>query len=111
MGKRWTISNVPEKTINAIKQRAVDYGVSIGQVLATEFGGQNKFERKDNWTIWNVPDDLRERIVMLAKKSNKTVPRLLETLLKNKDQVQMEMEVKNNLISAVNRCLKEFKRE
>jgi hypothetical protein len=110
MGRRWTIENVPEETINAIKQRSVDYGVSIAQVLVTEFGGQDKLERKNNWTIWNMPDDLRQRIIRLAKKSNKTVPNLLETLLENKNQTEMEKDLKEQLIYAVNHCLKEFKK-
>jgi hypothetical protein len=108
--KRWTIENVPEETINAIKQRSIDYGCSIAQVLALEFGGQDKVERKSNWTIWNMPDDLRYDIVRLARRSNKTVPGLLETLMNNKDQAQMERDLKGQLIYAVNYCLKEFKR-
>ena len=110
MGKRWTIENVPEETINAIKQRAIDYGCSIGQVLATDYTKKHKVEKKNNWTIWNIPNALREEIIETARKSNLTVPSLLRKLLRHKDQPRIEKEVKEQLVREVMDCLKNFKK-
>ena len=109
MIKRWTIANVPEETINVIKQRAIDYGVSIANVLVTEFGGEEVLEKKDNWTIWNMPQEVREDIIALARKSKQSVPDTLKALLESNNHEKMEKEMKERLDKAVKLCLKEFR--
>ena len=108
--KDWTIKNIPVSTVNAIKQRAVDCGGTIPQILSLEFGAVEKVKRGGSWLLYNISGDTKEKIMGGAISRKETIEEFLEYLLdcktKAEEKEEKEDQIKKNLIKKVKHALK-----
>ena len=103
---------MPVQTINAIKNRAIEYGCSIPEVLGTEFGGENKFEAKKVWVLYNVPKDVQEELSRRARKIGKPIYVVLQDLLRGKGESDAEVNarLRKEFVKDMRGYLKEFRK-
>ena len=105
-----SVVNVPEETINAIKQKSIDYSCTMAQVFVDDYGGQKKIIKKDSWIIYNVPKEVKEELKDRAKKMNKPIWVLLKNLLKMKGRKEIERDVRIEVVNDLRKYLKEFRK-
>ena len=110
--KRWSVVGMPEETIAAIKNRALEYNCSIPEVLAQEFGGEARFKADKVWKVYNVSEKVQKELSSRAKKCKKPISYILEDLLFNyrESEAEMEARLRGELVGEVREYLKKFKK-
>jgi len=106
--KRWTVCNMPDDVINAIRNRAIDYGCSIPEVLADAFGHEAPAERTKVWKLYNVPIDVRKRLSRRAMRDKMPIAKVLERLLDVKQDAEIEKGIRRQVTDEVRGYLKKF---
>jgi len=112
VGKRWSVVGMPVETINAIKNRAMEYGCSIPEVLATEFGGEAKHEAKKVWVLYNVPKEVQEELSRRARKIQKPIYLVLQDLLfkRGESDAEVSARIRKEFVKDMREYLKEFRK-
>jgi hypothetical protein len=110
--KRWSVVDMPEETIAAIKNRALEYRCSIPEILAQEFGGEAKFKSDKVWKVYNVSEKVQKELSSRAKKCKKSISYILEDLLFNykESEAEMEARLQRKLVDEVREYLKKFRK-
>ena len=106
--KRWTVCNMPDETIAAIKNRAIDYGCSIPEVLADAFGQEANCEVTKAWKLKNVPLSTRKKLTKRAMQAKMPIAKVLEDLLDVKQDAEIERNVRGQVAAEVRGYLKKF---